>query len=218
MIYFLSKDCIITLEFTYGGALMSIISFFVFVCVNSFTPGPNNILAMTYANQYGLKRTLLFCLGVGTGFSLIIIICSFFNVLLMNALPIIELPLALFGIAYMLYLAFIVARSGEPSATENKQENRLFFTGVVLQFINPKGLLFGLTVVTIFIIPYYSENKYFLLFALILGAIGVISSFSWSLFGSLFKNFLTTYRKPFNLIMAALLVYVAFSILIDYIA
>ena len=48
---------------------MPIFSFLLFVFISSFTPGPNNFLAMTYANQHGLKRSINFCFGVAFGFS-----------------------------------------------------------------------------------------------------------------------------------------------------
>jgi len=48
---------------------MPIFSFLLFVFISSFTPGPNNFLAMTYANQHGLKKSMQFCFGVAFGFS-----------------------------------------------------------------------------------------------------------------------------------------------------
>lgn len=48
---------------------MPIFSFLLFVFISSFTPGPNNFLAMTYANQHGLKKSMQFCFGVALGFS-----------------------------------------------------------------------------------------------------------------------------------------------------
>ncbi|MED3351568.1 LysE family transporter, partial [Bacillus thuringiensis] len=84
---------------------MPIFSFLLFVFISSFTPGPNNFLAMTYANQHGLKRSMKFCFGVAFGFFILTSLCSFFNVVLLNILPIIEFPLKILGVAYMLYLA-----------------------------------------------------------------------------------------------------------------
>ncbi len=82
---------------------MPIISFLLFVVVSSFTPGPNNIIAMAFANQIGLKRSLIFCAGVGGGFFVITLLCTIFNLLLTNLLPVIETPLMIFSAAYMLY-------------------------------------------------------------------------------------------------------------------
>lgn len=47
---------------------MPLLSFLLYVFVTSFTPGPNNIMAMLFATKYGFKKTLGFCLGVGARF------------------------------------------------------------------------------------------------------------------------------------------------------
>ena len=69
---------------------MPLLSFLLYVFVTSFTPGPNNIMAMLFANKYGFKKTLRFCLGVGAGFFVIMILVSYFNLLLKNFIPKIE--------------------------------------------------------------------------------------------------------------------------------
>lgn len=68
-------------------------------------------MAMAYASQYGLKRIIKLCFGVGAGFFAIIVLCSFFNILLVRFMPMIELPLTIFGVGYMLYLAFKILTS-----------------------------------------------------------------------------------------------------------
>ncbi|MEY8347418.1 LysE family transporter [Bacillus cereus] len=194
---------------------MPLFSFLLFVIISSFTPGPNNIMAMTFANKHGLKETFKFCLGVSFGFFVITLLCSIFNIILTSALPLIETPLTLFGVAYMLYLAFkILTSHGNAKENADKDQN-LFFIGILLQFINPKGILFGLTVVATFIIPYYNSYSSYLLFSLFLGTVGLMSTFSWSLFGAMFQKFLLQYRKQFNVVMAVLLVFSAISILVQ---
>lgn len=47
---------------------MPMFSFLLFVFVNSFPPGPNNFMAMSFGNRYELKKTIKFSLGVGVGF------------------------------------------------------------------------------------------------------------------------------------------------------
>lgn len=193
---------------------MPVFSFLLFVVISSFTPGPNNIMAMAFANKHGLKRTITFCLGVGFGFFVITLLCSFFNIVLTSVMPKIELPLTLLGVGYMLYLAFKILTSKEDNDGNDEEHRNLFLIGMLLQFVNPKGILFGITVVATFILPYYDSYFSYFLFSLFLGSVGVMSTFSWSLFGSMFQKLLLQYRKPFNIIMAALLVYSAFSILV----
>lgn len=143
---------------------MPIFSFSLFVFISSFTPGPNNFLAMTYANQHGLKSSIKFCFGVAFGFFIITSLCSFFNIILINILPIIEFPLKILGVAYMLYLAFKILNSKSSANTNEKSNKNLFLVGIMLQFVNPKGILFGLTVVSTFILPYYNSYSSYLLF------------------------------------------------------
>ncbi|MFJ7953488.1 LysE family transporter [Lysinibacillus sp. NPDC096418] len=194
---------------------MPLFSFLLFVLITSFTPGPNNIMAMAFANKHGLSKSVRFSFGVGTGFFIIILLCSVFNVFLTSILPIIEFPLTILGVGYMLYLAYKILLSKD-SGGENDEEYRSFFLiGILLQFVNPKGILFGITVVATFILPYYDSYFSYLLFALFLGGVGVTSTFSWGLFGSVFQKLLVQYRKQFNIVMAGLLVYSAFSILIN---
>ncbi|MDZ3953987.1 MULTISPECIES: LysE family translocator [Bacillus cereus group] len=193
---------------------MPIFSFLLFVFISSFTPGPNNFLAMTYANQYGLKRSMKFCVGVAFGFFILTSLCSFFNVVLLNILPIIEFPLKILGVAYMLYLAIKILTSKSSTNPVEKDNKNLFTVGISLQFVNPKGILFGLTVVSTFILPYYNSYSSFLLFSLFLGIVGLLSTFSWSLFGSIFQKILVKHNQLFNIIMAVLLVFSAVSIVI----
>ena len=89
----------------------------------------------------------------------------------------------------MLYLAFKIITSKGGAGHNEKIIKNLFTVGIFLQFINPKGILFGLTVVSTFILPYYNSYSSFLLFSLFLGIVGLLSTFSWSLFGSMFQNF-----------------------------
>ncbi|CAH2465835.1 MULTISPECIES: LysE family translocator [Bacillus] len=194
---------------------MPIFSFLLFVFVSSFTPGPNNFLAMTYAKQYGLKRSITFCLGVAFGFFIITSLCSFFNIVLINILPLIEFPLKILGVAYMLYLAFKILTSKGNTDTNEKSNKNLFLVGIMLQFVNPKGILFGLTVVSTFILPYYHSYSSYLFFSLFLGIVGLMSTFSWCLFGSMFQKLLLKHNRIFNIIMAVLLVFSAISIIIN---
>ncbi|WP_415640026.1 LysE family translocator, partial [Paenibacillus sediminis] len=105
--------------------------------MTAFTPGPNNIMVMLSANKYGFKRTIKFCLGVGTGFLVIMILCSYLNVLLKNTIPKIEFSMNIFGSIYMLYLALKIIFSKEKNNERDDKKNYGFFLGMLLQFINP---------------------------------------------------------------------------------
>ncbi|MFD4932316.1 LysE family transporter [Peribacillus butanolivorans] len=194
---------------------MPLLSFLLYVFVTSFTPGPNNIMAMLFANKYGFKKTLGFCLGVGAGFFVIMILSSYFNLLLKNSIPKIEFIMTFLAAIYMLYLAIKIISSKNNDKDDDGDKNNRFLSAMLLQFVNPKGILYGITAVSTFIIPYHTSNFSLLFFSFFLAFVGFLSTMSWSVFGSLFQRFLKKYRSQFNLIMALLLVYSAISILVE---
>jgi cysteine/O-acetylserine efflux protein len=195
---------------------VSLLSFFLYVFVTSFTPGPNNIMAMLFANQFGLKNTIRFCLGVSAGFFVIMILCSYFNLLLHQYIPRIELFMTIIGVIYMLYLAFKIITSKSDDSNDNNGKHNGFVIGMLLQFINPKGILYGVTVISTFILPYNTSHASLIFFSILLAFVGFLSTFCWSVFGSVFQSFLAKYRNQFNVIMALLLVYSAGSVLVGY--
>lgn len=189
-------------------------SLLIYAFVSSFTPGPNNIMALVFANTYGFKKTIRFCLGVATGFFILLLFSSFFNVLLHNFIPKIELFMSIVGAAYLVYLAFIILKSTGIQEDASGGKYNSFIAGTLLQFVNPKGILYAVTAIGTFVLPYHSSYTALLSYSILLALIGFLSSMSWSLFGSLFKRVLIRYELQFNIGMAILLVYSAATILL----
>lgn len=190
-------------------------SFLFYVLIAIFTPGPNNIIAMATGSRLGYKKTFPFVIGVITGFFIVFMLSIYFNLILFNLLPKVKIFMSFIGAGYMLYLAFKIMKSSwndNNSKHAKKEDENLFVLGVFLQFINPKGILFSITVVGNFVIPYYSSTFTYLLFGLSLASLGFIACSSWALFGSLFSNFMAKYNKQFNFVMGILLIYTAYSI------
>mgnify|MGYP001327294876 CR=1 FL=1 len=190
--------------------MFNLAAFISYVAVVTFTPGPNNIMAMANASQYGFKRTLHYMAGVGTGVLIILSASTYFNLLLYNVIPKIKSIMGLIGAAYMIYLAVKIMKS-KPSSDEMSGDPIQFHTGIALQFVNPKFLLYAVTVTSNFVVPYFSSN-YYLLFTLIITTICISSLVVWALFGTVFKRFLSRYHRPFNIAMGLLLLYSAASI------
>lgn len=167
---------------------------------------------MSFANHYGYKKTSPFCFGVAVGFFFLLLACHLFNHLLISILPVIELPLTILGVGYMLYLAYKTIFSKDTNLEEKQNSKNLFYLGLLTQFINPKGVLFSITLVTAFILPNYHSFFAYFIISILIGGVGFMSSSSWSLFGSIFQKYLSKYRKVFNILMALLLVYSAYTI------
>ncbi len=169
---------------------MAIASFILYIFVTAYTPGPNNIMALASANKHGFKGTIKFCLGVGAGFLIIMLLCSYFNLLLRTTMPKIEFSLAIFGSFYMVYLAVKIMFSKETQSESDGKNSYGFSTGMLLQFINPKVILYGITAVSSFILPFYHSHISLMIFSLILALVGFSGTVCWTVFGALFQKFL----------------------------
>ncbi len=123
---------------------MSLLSFFLYVFVTSFTPGPNNIMAMLFANRFGLRNTIRFCLGVSAGFFVIMILCSYFNLMLHQYIPRVELIMTIIGVMYMLFLAFKIMTSKSDDPNHNDGKHNGFLIGMLLQLLIQRGYYMGL--------------------------------------------------------------------------
>ncbi len=203
--------------------MFNLSTFVSYVFAVSFTPGPNNIMSTANASKFGYKKTLEFILGVSIGFFIIMIICSYFNIILFNIMPKIKIFMGILGAGYMIYLAVKIMQSKENDYREKitdknrghitrTRELNLFFTGMTMQFVNPKAILYGITVISNFIIPYYKSNISLIVFSIFLALVAFMSTSCWALFGSLFNKFLSKYRRQFNIVMGLLLIYSAVSI------
>lgn len=187
------------------------LNFISYVVITAGTPGPNNIMSMTNAGRLGFKKSFPFNLGIWSGFSVVMIICTVLSNTLHTLLPAIKLPMLLIGAAYMLYLAWkIFKSSGE---IEEGQTKSGFFSGMFLQFINPKGYIYGIVSMEAYILPVFQGKTMVLFsFAIMLSTTAFVFTLLWAVFGSVFKALFSKYAKVTNSIMALLLVYCAVSL------
>ena len=191
-------------------------AYIIYVLTATITPGPNNILILAHANKYGFKKTLNLVAGIVSGFFVVLVLSNYLNLFLYNIIPRITMFMSIFGAAFMIYLAVLIVKSSsEGNHSENKlyEDKNLFLIGLLLQFINPKGILFSITITGNFIIPYYQSNTAILGFSLLTAVIGLCAALSWTSFGSLFNKFLSMYEKQFNIVMGILLIYLAYTII-----
>lgn len=187
-------------------------AFFSYVIVTTFTPGPNTIMSMSNAAKYGFKKSLPFIFGVFAGFITILALSGIFSLSLYKIVPSIKPIMTTIGAVYILYLAWKIYKSEPNTDNDYEKTTNTFISGMLLQFVNIKGILFCLTTLSTFIIPYYRSVFEIILFCIAISFVALISNLCWSLFGSLFQRFIRKNNKMINTIMALLLVYCAVSL------
>ena len=185
--------------------------FLTFSLLAIFTPGPNNIMSLCIAGKYGFKRCMPFNFGVTVGFLLLMAACIAFSYALYGALPGIKPVMTAVGAAYMLFLAYKTLRPGK-SGSGAKRDFAGFPAGVLLQFVNPKGILFCIAVATSYLVPYARGVLPMAGYMLLLDVFIILSTSMWAAFGAVFQRVIERHSTVFNIVMAALLVYCAVSL------
>ncbi len=191
--------------------MFSWLNFLSYAVVTAVTPGPNNIMSMSNAGRLGFRKSFPFNLGIWIGFSIVMLICTFFCNTLSAVIPKIKIPMLVLGAVYMLYLSWKTFRSS--SVIEENHSKSGMLSGLLLQFVNPKIYIYCIVSMEAYILPYYQGQwGPLVFFALLLAFIGFAFTLCWSLFGSVFKLLFSKYAKITNTIMALLLVYCAVSL------
>lgn len=184
-----------------------------YVFVTTFSPGPNNISSAASGVNFGYRRTLSYLLGITAGFFAIMLLCGLLSELVARQIPKLQTALRIVGAGYLVYLAVTVLRSTDHGPGDGRP-SAAFGRGLLLQAVNPKVILYGLTVYTGFLLPVVDSPVGIIVASLLLAVAAFLATSAWALFGAAINRFLK--RRPirlaFNLLMAALLLYSALSI------
>ena len=177
----------------------------------SFSPGPNTTLSTTLAANGGLPRAMRFVLAVPVGWSLLLALCAAGVGALVMAEPALKGVIKTLGIAYLLWLAFKLSRSGALGQTGDASVRVGFGQGVMLQFLNVKAWLLALTLVAGWIAGHPDAWHRYAIVAPVMVVYALASNFVYALVGSLLRGWLAEGRRLlwFNRAMAALLVLTA---------
>lgn len=186
-------------------------NFLTYALLTTITPGPNNIMSMSNGSRLGIRKSLPFNLGVFTGFSIVMIICTLFVTLLRRILPTVKMPMLILGAAYMVWLAW--KTYNRPATITEDDRGSSYLSGMLFQFINPKIYLYGIVSMEVYVLPHYADQPAALLFfAVLLAFIGSSCNIAWLTFGSVFKAYYARHYKAINLVMAILLLYCAVAL------
>lgn len=190
----------------------------------TFTPGPNTVLVTALAARHGLRAALPFCLAVPSGWLLLMAAVAGGVGALVAAEPALRGALKLLGLAYLLALAWKLARAETgPAAAEARERPLSYREGVLLQFLNLKAWMFALTLSAGWALPKPGEEgtalPRLLTVLAVMAFYGFASNFSYALLGAALRGWLDggphpgRRRRIFNRSSAALLAATAFWML-----
>ncbi|CAH0307844.1 Cysteine/O-acetylserine efflux protein [Peribacillus sp. Bi96] len=189
---------------------MNITSFLIYCFIVTFTPGPTNIVILSTVHSFGPKKALEYTYGATIAFGVLLVISAMLNTLLVTIIPKILIVMQIVGSLYMFYLAYQIYKMDTSKPNVNKTAT--FRSGFLMQFLNPKVVLFTMTVIPSFIMPHYTAMSAVTISVLAITLIGLLAFITWVLFGTIFKKFLQNHSKIVNVIMALFLAYSAVMI------
>jgi threonine/homoserine/homoserine lactone efflux protein len=192
-------------------------AFVVFGAVMAFTPGPNNIMVLSSGLTFGFRRSLPHIAGIAIGVSFMVASVGLGLGAIFIAYPVLQIILKYVGIAYLIYLAVVIAMSGSVTpGQDNRRGPMTFWAAVLFQWVNIKGWVMAIGVITAYsAIASFPWN--IAIQAALMLVMGALSSLAWTLFGSSLRSFLIspTAVRVFNVLMAALLLASLYPVLMD---
>jgi threonine/homoserine/homoserine lactone efflux protein len=170
-----------------------------------FTPGPNNAVASYSGFNFGIKKTIPLILGVGLGYTTLVIIINFVLISTFKQFPIIQEIIRILGTFFLIYLAYKIAASNT-SQDEIKKNPVSFFDTFIFQFVNPKGVMAALTLISKFV----SESNYLMTSIMVIIVCSItafLSITTWTFLGKFLRKFATnnSFIKRFNYAMSFLI-------------
>ena len=183
-----------------------IFSLALFWFVAAFTPGPNNVVASYSGFNFGITKTIPLILGVTLGFTSLIFFLTIGLINVFKIFPILQNILKYLGTLFLLYLAYKISFS-KSSKEEEKKNPVTFFDTYFFQFLNPKGVLFGIIIVS----TYLELGENYLSYAIQIVLLAFIFSSTsitlWTFIGKFLRKFATNdkFINYFNYAMSLLL-------------
>lgn len=194
-----------------------LLSVALFAISSSVTPGPNNIMVMTSGVNFGVKKTMPLLLGICVGFTIMLLLVGLGFGQLFNLFPQLDVVIKTLGTAYLLYLAWQIAQSGNVSVAGGQSKPLGFMKGALFQWVNGKAWVVAIGAISAFTTvgdTYMSQNLTIAMtfFVASFPCVGV-----WLMFGSVLRQYLQkpSYLRLFNLTMSILLAISVLPVVID---
>ena len=187
-------------------------SFLLYCYINGITPGPANLCSLSAALHYGKTAALRQWCGIATGFFIDSMAAVVINQLLGGMLGDYVRYLSWAGAAYILWLAWHILRSAG-AAQEGDGRAPGFLTGLFVNLTNVKVILFCITALSSFVLPYTSSFWWLLGVGLFLPLTGPVCNLVWLFAGTKLRTFLVRYQKAVDIAMAIALVLCAVNLI-----
>jgi cysteine/O-acetylserine efflux protein len=204
-------DIYITVKEEYIMGSQAMLNFIIYAIINAITPGPGNMLALNNTVSSGWKNGKNLLFGIFTGYYVVQIICALLVYGLDRFLNPAMTIMKYVGAIYILWLAIHIARS-KPDLT-GVDSKPSFWIGFTLQFVNVKIYLFGITALSGYVLPFYSNFSALVFFEIFIATIGTVATLAWAILGGAFQKMYIKHFRVINIVLAIALLECAIRLL-----
>ena len=185
----------------------NIFGYLVYASLMSITPGPNNLMLLSYGKAYGFNDSRNVILGISLGFFLMLCLAGYGIANIITSSPTAGLALKIIGSLWMLYLAFILRKLSveiEPS----KKIVIGFGQAFSMQFVNLKAWIMAITGASAFLPKYNNIHLNVFVYAISFGLVGFPCMIIWLKMGDMIAKIIKSEKA------SQILGYTMFSLMI----
>ena len=189
-----------------GDQLLALV---MFAFAGTFSPGPNTAIATVTGANFGLRAVVPHMLGVPVGFATMLLAAAAGAAAIVLAFPFATQVLKWAGVAYLLWLGLMLARSSTSGAAQLSGPFRLpltFLQSAAFQYLNPKAWMLSIATAGAFFAGDSPLTRGAL--AAVIFAVAASSSIAvWASLGAALRGWLAHGRRLriFNVVMGILL-------------
>ena len=168
-----------------------------------YSPGPANLFAFAMVLRHGRRQALRMWCGLVVGFCIVATICvlaiHFFGMAFGGYIR----YLKYLGAAYILWLAIRMYKAS--GKARKVRRTCTFMSGMIVQLLNAKIILYELTIYATFVLPYSERLIDLFEVAALLILAGPGANLVWILAGDFLRHFFVKYERAADFGMSLLL-------------
>ncbi|MGI9280336.1 MAG: LysE family translocator [Endozoicomonas sp.] len=168
----------------------------------------NNVMIMTSGMNHGTRQSLPHFLGICLGFPLMVLFVGLGLGTVFDLFPALHDIIKVLGVAYLLYLSWIIAKSAPADLNGAKTKPLTFLQSALFQWVNPKAWIMATGAIAAYTTVSDAVFQQVLVIALAFFVASIPCVGAWLFFGVRLKKVLQqpSYQRAFNITMALLLV------------
>ena len=185
----------------------NLFGYLIYASLMSITPGPNNLMLLSYGKAYGFSDSRNVMLGIFLGFFLILCSAGYGIAKIITSSPTAGLVLKIIGSLWMLYLAFVLRKLNievEPDKKAAIGFGQAFF----MQFVNLKAWVMAISGASAFLPQSNNIHLNVFIYAISFGLIGFPCMIVWLKMGDVIAKIIKSEKA------SQMLGYTMFSLMI----